>query len=287
MSGSWSYNTNNELLGYTDVEYEYDDNGNLTEIRIAGAVVWTYVYDAANRLVHVEDGTGTISADYYYDPFGRNLWKDVGGVRTYFFYAEEGLIAEYDASGVEIRSYGYRPDSTWTTDPLWLKEGGTYYWYQNDHLGTPQKLIAADGTIVWSAQYSAFGEAVVDVETVVNNLRMPGMFFDNGTELHYNWFRYYNPRIGRYLKVDPIGFDGGDINIYEYGKNSPIGYSDPLGLLRKDDIVGDRTVYTCRCGWIDRIHLKQARDDLFGIIWQEIEGYQRGELNQFINLRLN
>lgn len=70
---------------YQDVEYDYDDNGNLSEIRIAGSVVWTYVYDAANRLAHVEDGTGTISADYYYDPFGRRLGKDVNGTRTYFF----------------------------------------------------------------------------------------------------------------------------------------------------------------------------------------------------------
>ena len=159
VSGSWSYNLNNELLGYEDVEYDYDENGNLTEIRIGGSVVWTYVYDAANRLVHVEDGTGTISVDYYYDPFGRRLWKDVGGTKTYFFYSEEGLIAEYDENGVEMRSYGYKPDSTWTTDPLWLKEGGAYYWYHNDHLGTPQKLTDSSGQVVWSAQYTAFGEA--------------------------------------------------------------------------------------------------------------------------------
>ena len=88
VSGSWSYNQNNELLGYADVAYDYDDNGNLTEIRISGSPVWTYTYDAANRLVHVEDGTGSISADYGYDPFSRRLWKEVDGTRTYFFYSD-------------------------------------------------------------------------------------------------------------------------------------------------------------------------------------------------------
>ena len=39
VSGSWSYNDNNELLGYADVEYDYDENGNLTEIRVAGSPV--------------------------------------------------------------------------------------------------------------------------------------------------------------------------------------------------------------------------------------------------------
>ena len=62
VSGSWGYNLNNELLGYADVAYDYDDNGNLTQVSIAGSPVWTYSYDAANRLIHAEDGTGSISA---------------------------------------------------------------------------------------------------------------------------------------------------------------------------------------------------------------------------------
>ncbi len=74
-------------------------------------------------------------AEYYYDPFGRRLWKDVDGVRTYFVYSDEGLIGEYDAAGVEIKSYGYKPGSTWSTDPLFIKQNGEYYFYTNDHLG--------------------------------------------------------------------------------------------------------------------------------------------------------
>ncbi|MCP4400901.1 MAG: hypothetical protein GY801_26830, partial [bacterium] len=64
-------------------------------------------------------------------------------------------MAEYDAAGNETRTYGYKPDSTWTTDPLWLKQNGEYYFYHNDHLGTPQKLARQNGAVVWSASYSA------------------------------------------------------------------------------------------------------------------------------------
>ncbi len=152
------------------------------------------------------------------------------GIRTSFFYADEGLVAEYDNSGNEIRSYGYQPDSMWTTDPLWLKEDGDYYWYQNDHLGTPQTLIDINGTEVWSAQYTAFGEAQVQVETVTNNLHFPGQYFDAETGLHYNWFRYYDPRIGRYTRVDPISFEGRDLNLYGYVSNDPVNMLDPSGL---------------------------------------------------------
>ena len=135
VSGAWSYNLNNELLGYADVTYMYDANGNMTQKRVGTAAV-NYIYDVANRLVKVEDDlTKTVIAEYGYDPFGRRLWKDVFRSateplqRTYFFYSDEGLIGEYDANGNELRSYGYQSDSTWTTDPLWMKENGQYYFY--------------------------------------------------------------------------------------------------------------------------------------------------------------
>jgi hypothetical protein len=47
-----------------------------------------------------------LTAAYYYDPFGGRLWKGAGGTRTYFLYADEGLVGEYDAGGAEIKSYG-------------------------------------------------------------------------------------------------------------------------------------------------------------------------------------
>jgi len=190
-----------------------------------------YIDNANNRLVTVEDElTKTIIAEHGYDPFGRRLWKEVQGVRTYFLYADEGLIAEFDAQGNELRSYGWQPDSIWGTNPLWLKQNGQYYFYQNDHLGTPQKLVAMNGSVVWSAQYEAFGNAHVDIETVANNLRFPGQYFDAETGLHYNFQRYYDPLTGRYVSADPIGFDGGDVNLYKYASNDPTTYIDPRGL---------------------------------------------------------
>jgi RHS repeat-associated protein len=60
------------------------------------------------------------------------------------------------------------------------------------------------------------------------DLRFPGQFFDQATKLHYNYFRDYDPRLGRYIESDPIGLDGG-INTYAYGSNDPLRHVDPLG----------------------------------------------------------
>ncbi|MCP4397207.1 MAG: hypothetical protein GY801_07900, partial [bacterium] len=187
-------------------------------------------YNAQDRVVKVDDVNGNTVSEYFYDPFGRRLWKEVGGTRTFFFYADEGLVSEYDAAGNEIRAYGYRPDSIWTTDPLWLKQGGEYYFYQNDHLGTPQKLVRQNGAVVWSASYSAFGQARMEVETVTNNLRFPGQYFDAETELHYNWHRYYASVTGRYLRSDPLDLNGWAVNLYHYAFGNPVNMIDPKGL---------------------------------------------------------
>jgi RHS repeat-associated protein len=214
-TGNWSYNQNNELGVFDTTSYEYDVNGNMTKKSVDGSVT-SYVYNTEDRLAEVwsgEAGSGSLIAAYYYDPFGRRLWKEVGDVRTYFHYADEGLVGEYDAGGNEIKTYGYKPGSTWTTDPLFMEVGSEHYFYHNDHLGTPQKMTAVNGAIVWSAKYEGFGKAVVEVGTVVNNLRFPGQYQDQETGLHYNYHRYYDPAIGRYLRTDPIKLEGG-INMF-------------------------------------------------------------------------
>ncbi|WP_155324751.1 RHS repeat-associated core domain-containing protein [Desulfosarcina ovata] len=228
----WGYNENNELTGYDDVTFDYDLNGNMIE-KNAGGVVTRFFYNLEDRLERVEDGSGNVIASYYYDPFGRRLWKDVGGTRTCFHYSDEGLEGEYDATGTVIKTYGWKPGSTWSTDPLFMKIGTECYYYHNDHLGTPQKMTSASGAVVWSAKYGSFGEASIDVETIENNLRFAGQFFDAETGLHYNCFRYYDPTVCRYLRVDPLEFMGG-INMYRYCTN-PIKNMDPLGLKSLGD----------------------------------------------------
>ncbi len=146
------------------------------------------------------------------------------------------MVGEYDSTGTEIRTYGWKPGSTWSTGPLFMKIGIEYYFYHNDHLGTPQKMTGVNGGVVWKAKYEAFGEAEVDIKsTITNNLRFPGQYYDGETGLHYNFHRYYDPRAGSYLRLDPVGLlvDGTNSdrpkNMYFYSENNPLKIIDPLG----------------------------------------------------------
>jgi len=110
------------------------------------------------------------------------------------------------------------------------------YWFINDHLGAPRALINASGQIVWKAAYLPFGSAEVLVDTVENNFRLPGQYYDAETGLHYNMNRYYDPDTGRYITADPIGLDGG-INLFAYVGGDPVNTIDLLGLTACEDFV--------------------------------------------------
>ncbi len=141
---------------------------------------------------------------------------------------------------------------------------GFLYYVHNDPLGTPQALTDESGTVVWSADYDPFGKATVNEDpdnngsNITFNVRFPGQYYDEETGLHYNYFRYYDPAIGRYISADPIGqFPGAspsptlsgvasvlfalrasgispnDINhLYGYVFNNPLSWTDPWGLER-------------------------------------------------------
>lgn len=114
--------------------------------------------------------------------------------------------------------------------------------YHLDHLNTPILMTDQDGTIVWEAEYSPFGKAIIDEDPdgdgklVMNNLRFPGQYYDTESGLYYNMMRYYNPDTGRYLTPDPIGFTGGGLNLYRYVGNNPVNLVDPWGLCGEKDL---------------------------------------------------
>jgi len=116
------------------------------------------------------------------------------------------------------------------------------YYFINDHLGTPRKVVDENGVVIWSADYRPFGEAALSTEAVTNNFRFPGQYYDQETALHYNYHRYYNPHTGRYLTPDPIGLAGG-INLFAYVQNNPVNSYDLLGLYSFREGLQDTEKY--------------------------------------------
>ncbi len=252
-TADWTYNENDQLLSTGDAEFTYDLNGNMIS-KTTGSQTFNYTYDHEDRLIRIDldsGGTQTPIAAYGYDPFGRRTWKEVNGTKTYFIYAEEGLVAEFDEAGELIRAYGYSPVTVNSNNPVFIKSGTSTYFYHTDRLKKPVKITDVSGGVVWSATYDAYGQAQVDAgSTLVNNLRLPGQYLDEESGLHYNRHRYYDPAAGRYIQADPLGlgnrpnagkyqtsqsciqgYNDIDINYYVYADANPINKIDPFGTL--------------------------------------------------------
>jgi len=263
VQGAWDYDANNRLIqrgvGINATFYQYDEAGNLIQKSEPGKVT-RYAYDTQNRLIEVKDGDGKLIARYGYDPQDRRIWKEAysagEGRRTYYLYADEGLIAEaiqaitLNADGSVAAAatpqittqYGPRPDADFTTGILFVKTKdsngqGRFAYFHHDHLDTPIQATDKNGNLVWAANYNVFGQATVttpaataDNPTITTNPRLPGQYFDDETGLHYNFRRYYDPQTGRYITQDPIGLAGG-LNQYTYVDADPNNLYDPTGEI--------------------------------------------------------
>ncbi|MGF1631839.1 MAG: RHS repeat-associated core domain-containing protein, partial [Kiloniellaceae bacterium] len=99
----------------------------------------------------------------------------------------------------------------------------------NDHLGTPQAMTDAGGQLLWWRDQTPFGQTVAEGGFSASPLRFPGQYADAESGLAYNYFRDYDPALGRYIQSDPIGLGGG-LNTYGYVEANPLQYVDPEGL---------------------------------------------------------
>ena len=168
---------------------------------------------------------------------GQRVQKTSAGNTTDYVYDLNGLlIGEYD-DGTLIREYIYFHGL-----PIAQIDPSHTIYLHPDHLGSPRTGTDNTGTVVWTWAGEAFGSALPDedpdndlTDTVVN-LRFPGQYFDDETGMHYNYFRDYDPAIGRYIESDPIGLIGG-LNQFSYVHSSPTNLRDPFGLKVPDDLV--------------------------------------------------
>jgi RHS repeat-associated protein len=117
------------------------------------------------------------------------------------------------------------------------------YYIHTDHLGTPRVITNQPAQVVWRWDNddpfgaNAANENPSGLGTFSCNLRFPGQYFDKETNLHYNYFRDYDPAMGRYIQADPLGVTttGGPMpttlsHLYAYSLNDPLRFFDPEGL---------------------------------------------------------
>ncbi|TAE58470.1 MAG: hypothetical protein EAZ76_02010 [Nostocales cyanobacterium] len=237
----------NRLLSDGTYNYEYDNEGNLTkQTEITTGKVQELTWDYRNRLVAIVDkdaeGNETQRVEFTYDAFNRRIAKSVdtnpqdttSSVVTQFIYDGQDVLLEFvDSDGAR----GNQPvlDTRYLhgagVDQVLAQEsGGNVEWHLTDHLGTVRDLVNNSGAVVNHVVYDSFGQVISESNPAVDTRYLfTGREFDQEIGLYYYRARYYDQATGRFLSEDPIGFDGGDANLYRYVFNDPIRLSDPTG----------------------------------------------------------
>ena len=151
------------------------------------------------------------------------------GVTVFHYDRAHHLIAESDALGNVLREH------LWLDDlPVGYAAGGALYFVHPDHLGTPQRITDGGQNVVWDAALAPFGWVAQLSAGVTENFHFPGQYADAETGLNYNFFRDYDPGVGRYAESDPIGLAGG-VNTYAYIDGNPLSSTDRFGLAGDGD----------------------------------------------------
>ncbi len=222
-----TYGTANNVNQYPTVGgtgQTYSTDGNLTNDG-----TFKYELNSERMMTRVRNaGTNAIIADYIYDPAQRQRQKNVGGVKTNYYYAGFQRLADYDGSagtpGTLLNRYVYGAGMDEIL--IQITDGGTKTYYHSNHQGSVIATTNSSGVVLNRYTYGPFGESAALTGTTHG---YTGQRYDSETGNYYFKMRQYSSKLGRFLQADPIGMAGG-MNLYAYVGNSPLRASDSMGL---------------------------------------------------------
>jgi RHS repeat-associated protein len=230
-----TFNAQNQITSLSGATTPvYDSNGN-TLVDQSGQ---RYIYDAWNRLVQVQNASGTPLESYAYDGLNRRVVENAGTARDLYF-SKAWQVVEEESGGTMQTQFVW---STVYVDAMVERDtnGGPRLYVQQDANWNVAAVVDTGGTVQERYVYDPYGTVTFlapDWST------RPGSFvgwiylhqgerFDVISGLYNSRHRDYSAILGRWTEEDPVASAGADRNLYEYIASEPVRYLDPLGLKK-------------------------------------------------------
>jgi len=233
QSPTYAANGLNQYTSVGGTSFSYDGRGNLTSDGSR-----TFTYDVENRLLTASAPTAVTLT---YDPTGRLQTSTASSATTTFLYDDEALAAEYNSSGTVLRRYVSLPGAD---KPLvWYEGSGTSTprWLHADDQGSVMAYSTSTGAEGTIYGYGPYGEPDATNGWSGGRYRYTGQIMIPEAQLYYYKARVYDPKYGRFLQTDPVGYKD-DNDLYAYVHNDPIDHADPSGDMSDADwldLAGD------------------------------------------------
>jgi RHS repeat-associated protein len=239
-----THNKQNEITAVSGATTPaYDSNGSLTTDETGR----TFKYDAWNRLVEVRNSSNTLLATFRYDALGRRARETRGSTTTDLYYSSAWQVLEERVGSAVQSSYAWSPvyvDALIARDRDTNADGTL-----DERLYTVQDvnwdvvaILDTSGNVVERYAYDPYGGfAVLDgawstraTSSYAWTFQHQGLRWDADLGAYDDRGRILGPTLGRFFQTDPIGFAGGDADLYRYEAGWPTGGLDPSGLDAKD-----------------------------------------------------
>ena len=226
--------------------FAYDDDGNMT-----ADGTWEYVWDAETRLAAaytpftMSPHLGDRLLQFKYDYMGRRVRKQTythDGMMSYTLDSDElfvydgwnvVLVLDYTDSNATTHKYTWGLDLSGSIHGAGGVGGllaceevsgtyaGDYLFFYDANGNVGQVIDAGDFSVAAHYEYDPFGNQIVATGPYAdaNPFRFSTKYHDAETGLVYYGYRYYSPRLGRWLNRDPDGEHGGR-NLYAFTINT-------------------------------------------------------------------
>jgi len=230
-----SYTLDDNLVVYGDNSYLYDDDGYLKE-KTTPQGTTTYTYGTRGELLSVTTPTKTIT--YKHNALNQRVAKLVNGqvVEKYLWKDLTTLLAIYDKDDNLKQRFEYADSRM----PVAMTSNGQKYYLHYDQVGSLRAITDTNHNIVKEIVYDTFGNVLSDSNpSFTVPFGFAGGLYDQDTKLTRFGYRDYDAYTGKWTAKDPIGFSGGDSNLYGYVLGDPVGFVDPSGLVDENLIPTD------------------------------------------------
>jgi RHS repeat-associated protein len=211
------YDAANRTSQWAGQVFSHDASGNL-----ASDGVNAYAWNARNQLTAISGGA---AATFAYDGLARRRSKTINSTATNFLFDGVNLVQELAGStpiantlaGLRTDESFMRTDSSGVSTLL------------VDALGSTLAQADGSGNVQTQSIFEPFGTTSSSGATSSNPFQFTGRERD-GTGLYYYRARYVATTFARFMSEDPIGLNGGDVDLYAYVGNDPVNSTDPFGL---------------------------------------------------------
>jgi RHS repeat-associated protein len=261
---SATYDSQDRLLIYNNVRYEYSASGELLSKTDPNGTT-TYSYDELGNLLKVVLPDGR-KIEYIVDGQNHRIGRKIDGVlvQRWIYAGPLSPIAELDGSGNVTARFIY---GTRGNMPDLIVRSNTVYRVLSDHLESPRLIVdVLTGAAAQPMTFDEFGNVLSDTDPGVQPFGFAGGLYDHDTGLTRFGARDYDPHTGRWTAKDLILFDASGVNVYEYALGDPLNNYDPTGL---DTVTADPHVQEMTLKLWEKASWGHTPPEVFAFITQD------------------